>query len=142
MINFYEKIPKENFNTSILDRKITEGEKELIIQGMYRECIDSKTIIMCDITKINSEWKQTNQYLPPYNLLEDNNWHKEKYVNSRKELFNLKLKSPPRFCYDKHKKQYTILNGVHRFSNMRDLGFTKIPICIDRTQYRYFIKFL
>jgi hypothetical protein len=106
----------------------------------YRRRWVDDIVVWGDIDKIDNLWKDdVNYYISP-NFEEIKT--KEKYLNSRKDLFDMKVNEPPRITIkftDKPIIGFT--DGRHRFSNLRDMGVKKMPILIKEDKFDLFKRF-
>lgn len=86
-------------------------------------------VVMCDVAKIDANWKNERDLYISSNIYELLNL--EKYVKSRKKLINDKdVDSPPIIGFNDDQICFEI--GRHRFSNLRDCGQLCIPLIIDK----------
>jgi len=83
-------------------------------------------IITCNINKINKSWKNSSLYIST-NLFDIEN--KQKYIQSRKDLFNMKVDKPP-FIYLNENNDIEFINGRHRFANLRDMNCIYMPFIV------------
>jgi hypothetical protein len=140
--NFYEleemkPFLKTNDNKYILDEIITERmiklcEDKMMLHEPNPDCI----ISIGNIKNINNSWKNNEKYLSEnYDELECKN----KYLNSRINIYNNKIDKPPEIEVDNN-KNITFKDGRHRFSNFRDLEKKTIPIIINKNNIEIFKK--
>lgn len=80
------------------------------------------------INKINNLWKKDkDMYISEiYEEIK----YKNKYLNSKKDLLEKKIEIPPIIYYDEEKDLIIFVNGMHRFSNLRDLGCKEISVIV------------
>ena len=86
-------------------------------------------IITCNIQKINNSWKNSSLYISS-NILEIDN--KEKYLQSKNYLFNMKVEKPP-FIELIDNNEILFIDGRNRFANLRDMNCMYMPFII----YKY-----
>lgn len=122
--NFYNSIPKEDtkrLESEVFKLEFTNEKINEILNLMKKP----NTRIL-DVNSIDELWKNEETYLSrQYEEL----LRKGKYLQSRKNLYNLKVHSPPIICLEENRVSF--INGRHRFANLRDLGVEKMPFIIE-----------
>jgi hypothetical protein len=88
------------------------------------------TIISCNIDKINNSWKKSPLYISS-NILEIEN--KEKYFQSKDDLFNMKVKKPP-FIQLMDNDDIEFIDGRNRFANLRDMNCLYMPFIVYKNE--------
>lgn len=83
-------------------------------------------IITCNIDKINNSWKKSPLFISS-NILEIEN--KEKYFQSKIDLFNMKVKKPP-FIQLMDNNEIEFIDGRNRFANLRDVKCLYMPFIV------------
>ena len=139
------------FINTVQDPKIIEECYNLLASYVVQRP-DTTMMIICDIAKIDKMWQRTRtNRISDFDTLRTKTTGKKKYVQSRRDLLNLKVSRPPEIYisnYDNMFGKYTefmaiyFRDGRHRFANMRDMGAVKIPVIIDKTNYELFKCFL
>jgi hypothetical protein len=77
--------------------------------------------IRVDVEKIDERWKYSTYYV-------EKEAKTKKYVNSRRDIWKGRVKEPPLIEVGRY-GSIEIVNGRHRFANLRDMGVKKM-ICM------------
>jgi len=93
-------------------------------------------IITCNINKINNSWKKSSLYISS-NILEIEN--KNKYIQSKNDLFNMKVEKPP-FIELIDNNEIVFIDGRNRFANLRDMNCEYMPFIINKCDYEIISK--
>jgi len=87
-----------------------------------------------NVKNIDNNWKKNKHYyLQPYTLT-------AKYYNSKVDILNEKVNTPPVLGVETDDKSISFVNGRHRFANLRDSGVKTIPIVINKKDLKNFKK--
>lgn len=102
---------------------------------------DNLIIIELDINIIDKLWRYDALYVDIFKN-NTNNESKYKYIKTRINLLTLLINKPPHISLNNNDNYVYFINGRHLFSNMRDLGCTKIPFLINCNEKDNILKII
>jgi len=150
LINFDAYISNKNdYKDKLNDKKELLKQYNKLSSELFTKIIHNMTTIFdmipespycmfyADINKINKLWKNDNHYISR-NFKKIKN--QMKYINSREDLFNLKVKEPPILSFLSNNTTISFTNGRHRFANLRDLKAKYIPVIMPLHQHHLLEK--
>ncbi len=111
------------YNRIIEGMKESNREVEDWMEPMnhYKSRFDGYCKIRVDMEKIDEKWKYSTYYV-------EREVKTKKYVNSRRDIWKGRVKEPPLIEVGRY-GSIEIVNGRHRFANLRDMGVKKV-VCM------------
>jgi hypothetical protein len=94
--------------------------------------------LIIEIRKIDNSWKKTKDYIGKFDTIKYYS-SKQKLLNSKKDLFDLKVSVPP-YIYLDYNGNVDFCNGRNRFANLRDSGVKELPFVMETKDYKKFIS--
>ena len=105
------------------------NEKEKYLKKMKtKKVLEGYEYMELPLSFIENRWIHSLYYIS--NNIE-NIKQKEKYIYSRRDLIQCEIHEPPMIEII-NSFEIEIINGRNRFANMRDLGYTIIPVWIKK----------
>jgi len=106
----------------------------------YKDLPKNCKLAIMNVNDIDNSWKKTRDYIGNFNTIKSYG-SKQKLLNSRKDLIELKVNVPP-YIYLDNNGNIDFCNGRNRFANLRDSGIQNMPFVIETKDYNKFIKHL
>jgi hypothetical protein len=122
----YEMIPPEKIRQTITT------------MSNYKELPKKCKLVIISSNKIDNSWKRTKDYIGKLDTIKSYN-SKQKLLNSKKDLIELKVSVPP-YIYLDSNGNIDFCNGRNRFANLRDSGVKEMPFVIETKDYKKFIS--
>ena len=104
----------------------------------YKDLPKKCKLVIININKIDNSWKRTKDYIGKFNTIKSYS-SKQKRLNSKKDLIELKVSVPP-YIYLDNNGNIDFCNGRNRFANLRDSGVKEMPFVIETKDYKKFIS--
>ena len=104
----------------------------------YKDLPNKCKLVIINTNKIDNSWKRTKDYIGKFNTIKSYN-SKQKLLNSKKDLIELKVSVPP-YIYLDTNGNIDFCNGRNRFANLRDSGVKEMPFVIETKDYKKFIS--
>jgi hypothetical protein len=104
----YERIIKGMMEC---DKKVEDWMDEM---NHYQSPFCEYSKVKLDVGKVDEKWKYSSYYV-------EREAKTKKYVNSRRDIWKGRVKEPPLIEIDRY-GIVEIVNGRHRFANLRDMG--------------------
>jgi hypothetical protein len=122
-------------NENIPADKITHT---ITLMTNYNDLPKKCKLVNINVNKINNSWKRTKDYIGKFETIKYYS-SKQKLLNSKKDLIELKVSIPP-YIYLDNNGNVDFCNGRNRFANLRDAGVKEMPFVIETKDYKKFIK--
>lgn len=103
----------------------------------YKDLPKKCKLVIINVNKINNSWKRTKDYIGKFNTIKYDS-SKQKLLNSKKDLIELKVSIPP-YIYLDNNCNVDFCNGRNRFANLRNAGVKEMPFVIETKDYKKFI---
>jgi len=103
----------------------------------YKDVPKKYRLVKIETNKINNSWKKTKDYIGKFDTIEYYS-AKQKLLNSKRDLIELKVSVPPYIYLDDH-GNVDFYNGRNRFANLRDAGVKELPFVMEVKDYKKFI---
>ena len=94
-------------------------------------------LVIINVNDIDNSWSETKDYIGKFNTIKSY-CSKQKLLNSKKDLIELKVNVPP-YIYLDNNGNIDFCNGRNRFANLRDSGVREMPFVIETKDYKKFI---
>ena len=104
----------------------------------YKDLPKKCKLVIINTNKIDNSWKRTKDYIGKFDTIKSYN-SKQKLLNSKKDLIELKVSVPP-YIYLDTNGNIDFCNGRNRFANLRDSGVKEMPFVIETKDYKKFIS--
>ena len=121
-------------NKPIPADKITQT---VTIMANYKDLPNKCKLVIINVNKIDKSWKKTKDYIGKFETIKSYT-SKQKLLNSKKDLIELKVSVPP-YIYLDNNGNIDFCNGRNRFANLRDSGVKDMPFVIETKDYKKFI---
>jgi hypothetical protein len=121
-------------NKPIPADKITQT---VTIMANYKDLPNKCKLVIINVNKIDNSWKKTKDYIGKFETIKSYT-SKQKLLNSKKDLIELKVSVPP-YIYLDNNGNIDFCNGRNRFANLRDSGVKDMPFVIETKDYKKFI---
>jgi len=104
----------------------------------YKDLPKKCKLVMININEIDSSWRETSCYIGKFNTVKSY-CSKQKLLNSKKDLIELKVTVPP-YIYLDENGNIDFCNGRNRFANLRDSGVEEMPFVIETKDYKKLVR--
>jgi phosphoribosylaminoimidazole carboxylase (NCAIR synthetase) len=104
----------------------------------YKDLPKKCKLVFINVNKIDNSWKRTKDYIGKFYTIKSYS-SKQKRLNSKKDLIELKVSVPP-YIYLDNNGNIDFCNGRNRFANLRDSGVKEMPFVIETKDYKKFIS--
>ena len=121
-------------NDPIPADKITQT---VTIMANYKDLPNKCKLVIINVNKIDNSWKKTKDYIGKFETIKSYT-SKQKLLNSKKDLIELKVSVPP-YIYLDNNGNIDFCNGRNRFAKLRDSGVKDMPFVIETKDYKKFI---
>lgn len=126
-----------SLNEMIPPDKITQT---ITTMSNYNDLPKKCKLVIMNVNKIDNSWKKTKDYIGKFDTIKSYS-SKQKRLNSKKDLIELKVSVPP-YIYLDNNGNIDFCNGRNRFANLRDSGVKEMPFVIETKDYKKFISAL
>ena len=110
----------------------------IITMSNYKDVPKNCKLAIINVNDIDSSWRETKDYIGKINTIKSY-CSKQKLLNSKKDLIELKVNVPP-YIYLDNNSNIDFCNGRNRFANLRDSGVREMPFVIETKDYKKFMK--
>jgi len=127
-------------DTNVLNEMIPPDKitQTIITMSNYKDLPKKCKLVIINTNKIDNSWKRTKDYIGKFDTIKSYN-SKQKLLNSKKDLIELKVSVPP-YIYLDTNGNIDFCNGRNRFANLRDSGVKEMPFVIETKDYKKFIS--
>ena len=110
----------------------------IITMSNYKDLPKNCKLAIIHVNDIDSSWRETKDYIGNFNTIKSY-CSKQKLLNSKKDLIELKVNVPP-YIYLDNNGNIDFCNGRNRFANLRNSGVREMPFVIETKDYKKFMK--
>ena len=104
----------------------------------YKDLPKHCKLLIINVNDIDNSWSETKDYIGKCNTIKSY-CSKQKLLNSKKDLIELKVSVPP-YIYLDNNGNIDFCNGRNRFANLRDSGVREMPFVMETKDYKKFMK--